>query len=207
MLVGCKAHGSTPVAGAAGEAGAAPSVATSPAPAPSGSSATAWLGTSIAVPEVPPATSTAYPMFRKTTLSAEELTKLVASAPELARVGKELSFFDPTDGSYIVRSTADREGVAFTTQPLLWSPSQGRQALVVAAHGKTASFVAAWWVLPEGGYRLASSLVMMGEVAPIALAWKPAEGRTLWWTSCWQCPGETGRVSVREDGHLVIVQD
>lgn len=176
-------------------------------PAAGGSSATAWLGTSIAIPEVPPATSTAYPMFRKTTLSAEELTKLVTSAPELARVGKELSFFDPADGSYIVRSTADREGVAFTTQPLLWSPSQGRQALVVAAHGKMASFVAAWWVLPEGGYRLASSLVMMGELAPIALAWKPAEGRTLWWTSCWQCPGETGRVSVREDGHLVIVQD
>jgi hypothetical protein len=123
-------------------------------------------------------------------------------------VGKELSFFDPsTDGPYISRSTADHEGVTFTTQPLLWSPSQGRQALVVAARGKSAAFVAAWWVLPDGGYRLASSLVMIGEVAPIALAWRPGERGTLLWTSCWQCPGETGRVSVREDGHLVIVQD
>lgn len=159
------------------------------------------------MPEVPPATSAEHPFFRKTTLSIDDLTKLVTSAPELARVGKDLAFFDPTDGSYIVRSTADHEGVTFTSQPLLWSPSFGREALVVAAHGKTASFVAAWWVLPEGGYRLASSLVMLGEVAPIALAWRPGEGRTLWWTSCWQCPGETGRVSVREDGHLVIVQD
>lgn len=207
MLVACKTHGSAP-ATATGPDGAIVSTAASgTSPATSASGTTGWLGTSVAVPEVPPPSTTAYPMFRKTTLSVDDLTKLVISAPELARVGKEISFFDPTDGSYVVRSTADREGVAFTTQPLLWSPSQGRQALVVAAHGKTASFVAAWWVLPDGGYRLASSLVMMGEVAPIALAWKPSEGRTLWWTSCWQCPGETGRVSVREDGHLVIVQD
>lgn len=159
------------------------------------------------MPEVPPATGTEHPFFRKTTLSTDDLTKLVTSAPELARVGKDLAFFDPGDSPYIVRSTADHEGVTFTSQPLLWSPSFGRQALVVAAHGKAASFVAAWWVLPEGGYRLASSFVMLGEIAPIALAWRPGEGRTLWWTSCWQCPGETGRVSVREDGHLVIVQD
>ena len=47
---------------------------------------------------------------------------------------------------------------------------------------------------------------MLGEVAPVALAYRPAE-RTLWWTSCWQCPGETGHVSIREDHHVVIVQD
>jgi hypothetical protein len=206
-LAGCKVYGSAPSSAAGPEAAAASSLAPAPSAAPSASSATAWLGTSVAVPDVPPATSTEHPIFRKTTVPIDDLTKLVTSAPELARVGKELAFFDPTDGSYIVRSTADHEGVAFTSQPVLWSPSLGRQALVVAAHGKTASFVAAWWVLPEGGYRLASSLVMLGEVAPIALAWRPGDGRTLWWTSCWQCPGETGRVSVREDGHLVIVQD
>jgi hypothetical protein len=118
----------------------------------------------------------------------------------------ELAFFDPADGSYIVRSTADHQGIAFSSQPLLWSPEPGQQILVVAARGKAASFVAAWWLLPGGGYRLASTFVMMGEIAPVALAYKPAE-RTLWWTSCWQCPGETGHVSVREDHHVVIVQD
>ena len=136
----------------------------------------------------------------------EDVTKLVVAAPELSRVGTDVSFFDPNDGSYIVRSTADRAGVAFSSLPILWSPLAGQQVLVVAAHGKTASFVAAWWMLPEGGYRLASAFVMLGEVAPIALAYRPAE-RTLWWTSCWQCPAETGHISVREDQHLVIVQD
>ena len=157
-------------------------------------------------PAPPPPTSDTYPFFRKTSLEMVELGRLVGDAPELARVGTELSFFDPQDGSYVLRSTADRQGIVFSSAPILWSPEPGRQVLVVAAHGKTASFVAAWWVLPEGGYRLASTFVMLGEVAPVALAYRPAE-RTLWWTSCWQCPGETGHVSIREDHHVVIVQD
>jgi hypothetical protein len=154
----------------------------------------------------PPPSSETFPFFRKTTLGLDELGKLVAAAPSLARVGTELAYFDPQDGSYIARSSVDREGVSFTTQPVLWSPEPGQQALVVSARGKAASFVAAWWVLPEGAYRLASSFVMLGEIAPVALAFRTTE-RTLWWTSCWQCPGETGHLSARDDHHIVIVQD
>ena len=160
----------------------------------------------VTVPLPPPASSSAYPVFRKTTMPIEEVTKLVTAAPELARVGSEVSFFDPGDGSYIVRSSADHAGVAFTTQPLVWSPEPGQQVLVVTARGKTASFVAAWWMLPDGGYKLASSFVMLGEVAPVALAYRPAE-HALYWTSCWLCPGESGHVSVREDHHIVIVEE
>jgi hypothetical protein len=154
----------------------------------------------------PPPSSETYPFFRKTSLALDELGKLVTAAPQLGRVGTELAFFDPQDGSYIVRSNADRQGITFTTQPVLWNPEPGQQVLVVSARGKATSFVAAWWVLPDGGYRLASTFVMMGEIAPVALAYRSTE-RTLWWTSCWQCPGETGHVSLREDHHVVIVQD
>jgi hypothetical protein len=154
----------------------------------------------------PPATSETFPAFRKTSLEMDELGRLVGDAPELARVDSELSFFDPQDGSYVVRSTADRQGIVFSSQPILWSPEPGRQVLAVVARSRTGSFVAAWWVLPEGGYRLASTFVMLGEVAPVALAYRPTE-RTLWWTTCWQCPGETGHFSVRDDHHVVIVQD
>jgi hypothetical protein len=144
--------------------------------------------------------------FRKTSLTAEELSRLVSASPELARVGGEASFFDPGDTQFLVRSKADREGVSFTTLPLLWTPEPGAELLVITGHGKAASFVAAWWLLPGDEYRLASSFVMLGEVAPVALAYRPEE-RNLWWTSCWQCPGETGHVSLREDRHVVIVQD
>jgi hypothetical protein len=172
------------------------SAATAPAP----------VASAAAVPLPPPASSTTFPPFRKNPMPIEDVAKLVAAAPELSRVGTEIAYFDPGDGSYIVRSSQDHSGVVFTTQPLLWSPEPGQQVLVVAARGKTASFVAAWWLLPDGGYRLASTFVMLGEVAPVALAYRPAE-RQLIWTSCWLCPGETGHLSVREDHHVVIVQD
>jgi hypothetical protein len=187
------------------DAGAATGEGGVPAPTSSARAASsAPLAPSVPTP--PPPASDTYPLFRKATLPLDELEKLVLASPELARVGTELAFFDPADGSYILRSTADREGVTFSSQPLLWSPEPGQQVLVVVARGKAVSFVAAWWILPDGGYRLASTFVMMGEIAPVALAYRPAE-RTLWWTSCWQCPGETGHVSVREDHHVVIVQD
>ncbi len=181
-------------------------VGSAPSPAPSASAPPRGSVTSTTMPTPPPPTSETYPFFRKTTLSIEQLAKLVAAAPELSRVGADVQFFDPADGSYILRSTADRQGVAFSSQPLLWSPETGTQILVVSARGKTASFVAAWWLLGDGSYRLASTFVMLGEVAPVALAYRPTE-RTLYWTSCWQCSGETGHLSVRDDHHVVIVQD
>lgn len=199
LTAACRSGGAGP-----SDAGASPATTV---PATTTASATpSSTALPASVPTPPPPTAETYPLFRRTTLALDELAKLVTDAPELARVGTELAFFDPSDGSYIVRSTVDHQGISFSSQPILWSPEAGQQVLVVAAHGKAASFVAAWWLLPGGGYRLASTFVMMGEVAPVALAYKPAE-RTLWWTSCWQCPGETGHVSVREDHHVVIVQD
>jgi hypothetical protein len=201
-LAACKG-GSAPT----GDAGVASPSSSAAAPS-SASAAPVAHGPApvLTAPQAPPPTGETYPFFRKTTLALDELANLVTSAPSLARVGSEIAFFDPQDGSYIVRSNADRQGISFTTGPVLWSPEPGQEVLVVAARGKAASFVAAWWVLPDGGHRLASSLVMMGEIAPVALAFRSTE-RTLWWTSCWQCPGETGHVSVRDDHRIVIVQD
>lgn len=205
LLLACHGHAPAP-----GDASAAPvaSIASAPVvvPVADDAAAVAPVAAPAAVPTPPPASTNTYPLYRKTTMPIEDVAKLVTAAPELSRVGTEIAYFDPGDGSYIVRSSADHSGVAFTTQPLLWSPEAGQQVLVVAARGKAASFVAAWWLLPDGGYRLASTFVMMGEIAPVALAYRPAE-RTLFWTSCFMCPGETGHVSVREDHHIVIVQE
>jgi hypothetical protein len=201
LLLVC--HGGT---ASSGDAASAPASTASPNLPAAGSAAASSSPLSSSNPTPPPPTKETYPPFRKATLSLDELARLVVSAPELSRVGTELAFFDPADGSYIARSTADRQGITFSSQPLLWSPEPGQQVLVVAARGKAASFVAAWWVLPDGGYRLASTFVMLGEIAPVALAYRGVE-RALWWTSCWQCPGETGHVSLRDDHHVVIVQD
>jgi hypothetical protein len=47
---------------------------------------------------------------------------------------------------------------------------------------------------------------MLGDVAPVALAYNPGKRRELQWSTCWGCSGESGGVSFREDRRIVIVQ-
>jgi hypothetical protein len=157
---------------------------------------------------VPPprAAGVDYPPFKKTSLGLDVLTQLVEAAPQLAPVGGSLAMFDPGDNPYLHRSKADHEGYVITPLPLLWSPAQGVQILVVTGRGKEGSFVAAWWPLADGQYRLASTFVLLGEIAPVALAYHPPDHK-LEWTTCWRCKGEGGHVVMNDDGTVVIVQD
>ena len=159
------------------------------------------------LPQPPPrAVGVDYPPFKKTTLGLEVLSRLVDEAPALAALGGNLAMFDPGDNPYLRRSKADHEGYVITPLPVLWSPAPGVDLLVVTGRGKEGSFVAAWWPLPDGTYRLASTFMMLGEVAPVALAYRVPD-RTLAWTTCWRCKGEGGHVAMNDDGTVVIVQD
>ena len=147
------------------------------------------------------------PTFRKANVDAAKLSKIFAALPELARIGSDVRLFDPNDGSYLLRSDAPHAGITFTTQPLLYSPEAGLEILVATGATKGASFVVALYVLPDDTYRVASYFLMLHDVAPVALAYDAnAKDKRLVWTSCWQCPGEEGFVSVREDRRVVIVQ-
>jgi hypothetical protein len=191
------------------EAGA---VATAAEPAeagpdgPDGPAATPGIEPASAPPGVTTRGGPPQPVFKKVTLPLEQLAHMVAGAPELARLGGGIAMFDPGDNPYLRRSKADREDFVFTPLPLLWSPEPGVEVLLVVGRGKEGSFVTAWWPLPDGSYRLASSFLMLGEVAPVALAYRTAE-RSPWWTTCWKCSGETGRVTLRPDHHVVILPD
>jgi hypothetical protein len=143
--------------------------------------------------------------FQKVAVTPEQVASLVAGAPELARVGPEVSLFEAGDGTYLRRSGAAHEDFVFTSQPVVWSPKEDVKVLVVSGHGKENSFVAAWRQT-EGGFRLESAFVMMSELSPVALAYRKREP-DLYWTACWQCPGQGGHVSLRDDGRIVIVQD
>jgi hypothetical protein len=207
-VVSCNAHGSPPSVRGVDASSTAPiatGVAAQPGALPLGPAASAApVRLAAGVAEMPP--GALRHRFRKTNLTVDDLSRLVGASPELARVGGEASFFDPGDNQFLIRSKAAREDVSFTTLPLIWRPEPGADLLVVTGRGKAASFVAAWWLLPGDEYRLASSFVMLGEVAPVALAYRRDEP-SLWWTTCWQCPGETGHLSLREDHRVVIVQD
>ncbi len=151
------------------------------------------------IPEIEP--------FRKTKLEAKELAEIIAQAPELTKLGADIRLFDPADTNAVTgRTQAPREGLTFSTQPILWSPDTGIEVLVVTGRSKNASFVLALYPLANGKYKTASYFVMLGDVAPVALAYNPGKRRELQWSTCWGCSGESGGVSFREDRRIVIVQ-
>ncbi len=212
-LFACKGRQPTSIGGPLELDASVPQPAMAPAEAggasalpPTGALIPAVVAAPVPPPRVPGA---AYPPFKKTTFALEELAKMVDAAPELSKLGGGIAMFEPGDSPYLRRSKADpstRDGYVITPLPVLWSPRDGVQLLVVTGRGKEGSFVAAWWPLPEGGYRLASAFVMLGEVAPVALAFRPTD-RVMEWTTCWRCSGEMGHVALRDDDTVVIAQD
>ena len=148
------------------------------------------------------------PGFKKTSLEPAQLAKIFAQVPELSRIGTELRYFTAGDiGQMTARSGADREGITFTTSPILWSPDTTTELLVATGRGKNMSFVVALWTLPDDKYRFASSFLMLNDLSPVALAYDAKHRKELRWTSCWGCNGEQGFVSFRaEERRVVIVQ-
>jgi len=146
------------------------------------------------------------PAFRKAKLDAAQVGKIFGGFPELARIGTEVRLFEGEVQSVVNRSNAAHEGITFTGSPTIWSPELGVEVLVVTGRTKNLSFVVALYAGAADKYRLASSFLMLGDVAPVALAYNPQRRKELLWSSCWGCSGEQGSVSLRDDHRVVIVQ-
>jgi hypothetical protein len=147
--------------------------------------------------------------FVKTQISAERLSKLLAEDPHTKSVAKDIKFFREPDAANTVvdRGPGDRKGFLFTVAPLLWNPVAGADFLVVAARsGERTSFVAVFFVLDKDEYRLASSFVMKDEVGPVALAYNGYIRPRLHFSTCWGCPGETGKILYRDPDSAVVLQ-
>ena len=112
------------------------------------------------------------PAYRETTLSTEDLRKLLSEDSRTAAFAKDASFFK-TDAAATVlaRGPGETKGFQLTTAPVLWQPSPGTLYLVLAAHQASSrtSFVLAYY---ENGERrkLAGSFIMKNEPGPIARA-------------------------------------
>jgi hypothetical protein len=61
-------------------------------------------------------------------------------------------------------------------------------------------------VMGKDEYLLASSFVMENEVGPVALAYNGYIRPRLHFSTCWGCPGETGKILYRDPEGPVIVQ-
>jgi hypothetical protein len=149
------------------------------------------------------------PIFSKAKLSAEELEQALAADPAGKALAHDVKFFrDPEGANTVVsRGPGDKKGFDFTVAPLLWSPTAGAEILLVAARsGETTSFVAAFHVLPGGKYRLASTFVLQNEPGPVALAYSADIRPRVHFSTCWGCPGETGKALFRKPETVVILQ-
>lgn len=148
-------------------------------------------------------------VFERPVFDSSKMAALLQKHPKTQALAKDWTFFREPDAAETVvsRGPGDRQGLRFTVAPLLWSPVAGtRYLLVVGRSGKDTSAVLAFHVIRDGDYRLAASFVMKNEPGPVALAYHESIRPRLFFSSCWKCPGETGRLLYRDPDSVSIVQ-
>lgn len=148
--------------------------------------------------------------YRRVELPAAELAEMLASVPALSALDRNIEYWKDPDDVNVVLARGDAgaapPNTLLTTQPLLWNPVPGEQILVVAGRAGKDSFVVAFYRLPGDRYRIASTLLLKDEKGPIALGYNGYVRRRLSWASCWDCRGESGNVTYRDDNRVVITQ-
>jgi hypothetical protein len=149
--------------------------------------------------------------FRRAELSAAQVAEMLASVPELSALGDKVTFFKEPDDVGVVLSRGDAgtgtvPNTVFTTSPLLWNPVPGEEILVIAGRAQKDAFVVAFYRLPGDRYRIGSSFLMKDERGPVILGFNGYVRRKLSWSTCWDCPGESGNVTYRDDNRVVITQ-
>ncbi len=150
-------------------------------------------------------------LHKRANVTPAEIAELVKAVPHLAELaGEPLTFFVEPDDPKLTLQKADAgappPNTTLTTSPLWWSPVPGEELLVVAARAGKNSVLLAFHKLPDGRLRIASSMVLRGERGPIALGTNPGVKRRIPWGICWECGGESGTFSFREDHRVVITQ-
>jgi hypothetical protein len=147
--------------------------------------------------------------FTKVSLPLTELARLLASDPATLRIAHDLHYFEEAAATEAVlaRGDRDRQGFSISSAPLVWNPVAGVELLVVAARcGASTSFVIVADTLGDGSRHLASSFIMEDEPGPVVLAYDVSIRSRVHFSTCWGCPGETGKIVYRDPDRAVISQ-
>lgn len=154
---------------------------------------------------------------KRVSFPAERLQKLFASDPKLKLISKDVKYFRNDAAVATVKRRRKARGLKgdaavpkdtyLTTSPVIWNPIPGAELLVATgqANGKH-SFVVALHKLNKDRYRLATIMVMKNEPGPVVIVYNPFRRRKLEWTMCWDCYGETGNISYRNEHRVVVTQ-
>ncbi len=155
------------------------------------------------------------PTVQKVELPAERLAGLLSSNPKLRALADGVKYFREEAAVDTVlrrgRSCSDAGAPAaaetLTTSPLLWNPVPGEELLVVTGQAAgNRSFIAAFQRLPGDRYRVAAAMLLDDEPGPIALVYNLNVKKKLEWAIGWQCLGETGNVTYRDEHRVAITQ-
>ncbi len=151
------------------------------------------------------------PTFEKADLGAEQLEQMFAAIPQLAKLKGTVQFFDAEAAKKDVTEKADAgadpKGYELTTLPVTWRPVPGEEIVVATGLVQEDAFIVALYRLPDGRYRVASSLVLKKDPGPIVVAFDRSVDNRLEWSESWQRPGESGRITYRDDRRVVITQE
>jgi hypothetical protein len=148
--------------------------------------------------------------FRKAELTPAQAAEMFASVPQLKDL-HEITYFKEPDDVHQALGRGDAgvgtvPNTSFTTNPILWSPVPGEEILVVTGRAQKNSFIVAFYRLPGERYRIGSSFILKDEKGPIVLGYNSYVRKRLGWALCWDCRGESGFVTYREDNRVVITQ-
>jgi len=145
----------------------------------------------------------------------ERLARLFASNRHLAPLAKDIKYFrQQAAAETIMRRGRARgrdagalpTGVTLTTAPTLWNPIPGEQILLVTGRSEKRSFIVAFHYFGDERYRVGATFIMNDELGPIVLVYDSSVRRRLHWATCWECYGDTGNISYRDDHRVVITQ-
>lgn len=147
--------------------------------------------------------------FARVAVALGDLESWLGAEAATRELARDLQYFDDARATEQVlgRGNGDRQGFLFTSSPLAWNPVAGVELLVVTGRsGRATSFVVVFDALGDGSRRVASSFIMHDEPGPVLLAYDGYLRPRLHFSTCWGCPGETGRISYRDPDRAVISQ-
>jgi hypothetical protein len=145
--------------------------------------------------------------FREADLPLDELAALLDRDERTKPLRRGLGYFAVDAAATVLsRGPGDTMGFNLTTRAVFWSPERGVELLVVSGSaGERTAFVLAYFVA-EGERILAGSFIMKNEPGPIVLAYAPSIRPRMHFSSCWGCPGETGKLLFRPPESVVLLQ-
>jgi hypothetical protein len=147
--------------------------------------------------------------FERGQLSTQRLGQILEGNPITKPLAENAQLFrEPEAADTVVeKGSSDRKGLTFSVAPVIWNPSLGVSFLLVTGRsGKDTCYVLAYNIISKDEVTLAASFIMRSEPGPVAFAFDDSIRPRLFFSTCWGCPGETGKILFREPEAVAIVQ-